>query len=60
MLFGMDAIFKLDGVYVNDGEIVFGKNVTTVSVGGSIESKEALKDLSVQDVDFTAQFADGK
>lgn len=59
MLLGMDAIFKLGGIYVNDWEIVFGKNVTTVSVGGSIECKEALKD-SVEDVDFTVQFADGE
>lgn len=36
------------------------KKVTAVSVGGSIKTKEALKDLSVEDVDFTAQFPDEK
>ena len=66
MLLGMDAISKLGGVYVNGGEIVFGKNFTAVSAGSYVEPEEgkeeqgALKDFSIEDVDFTAHFSDGK
>ena len=58
MLLGMDAISKLGGIYIEDGNIVIGKNVAAVS--GGAKPEEACTALSVKDVDFEAYFEEGK
>ena len=67
MLLGMDAISRMGGVYVNDREFVFGKNVAAVSseslnesINKPTEPNSENNSIVIEDVDFSAEFSDGK
>lgn len=63
ILLGMDAICKLGGVYINEGSILFGTSVSAIAINdNSCEKELSAEDdtFRIDDIDFTAEFANGK